>query len=103
MALPLLGPEIRVPRIFSVHSLLVIRVQEGKSEVTQVVSYISYSGLFKRGISWRRQPGSVSYFTSSCVIHYNQKVQCQLHYREDFQNMNKQVYIEVGQWFPTSC
>ena len=51
-----------VPRVLRVHSLLVNlkdkreRV-EGKSEVTQMVSYLGHPELSKRGTSWVGQPG----------------------------------------------
>lgn len=36
-----------------------MKVQEGKYGVPQVVSYIGYPGLSKRGISQEGQPGSL--------------------------------------------
>ena len=60
-----------MPRVSWVHSLLVNLKdkrgnysREGKSGVTQVVSYLGHPELSKRGTSWVGQPGPLS----SCVL-----------------------------------
>ena len=46
-----------------------VKAQKGKSRVTQVVSYLGYPGLSKRGISgWGQLNLLFNCFASSCVL-----------------------------------
>ena len=62
-----IGSEGGVPRVLWIYSWQILNIRagirewEGKSGITQVVSYLGYPGLSKRGTLW---VGQLSFFFS---------------------------------------
>ena len=64
-----------MPRVLWIYSWQILNIRagirewEGKSGITEVVSYLGYPGLSKSGTSWAGQLGFLfSCFTTDCVI-----------------------------------
>ena len=64
-----------MPRVLWIYSWQILNIRagirewEGKSGITEVVSYLGYPGLSKRGTSWAGQLGFLfSCFTTDCLI-----------------------------------